>query len=252
MSPIPLPVPPYRSTSTTRPNAIRHVKRARSGTDAPVIVLATVCVILLLLILFLIARRFYRTRRFSSPSSPKPNRRSTFRRFFPQKLRFLWTSNRTRRTATVSHPDPPPATPLKAPARPWLVYHPAHPRMGHPHHAHLRRSPRVCENRIGDHKVYRRGGPNARWRSDSNTHLLGNLPPHRQPRPSRPQVRPRVSGRYIRPFLEISVTSIVGRDGVRVRVCVLCRAVSLLIRLAVSDTTITRVKEYPLHTGPGA
>ncbi|KAI6158325.1 hypothetical protein EDD17DRAFT_1012711 [Pisolithus thermaeus] len=215
MSPIPLPVSSYRSTSTARSNVIRHVKRARSGTDAPVIVLATVCIILLFLILFLIARRFYRTRRFSSRSSPKPDRRSTFWRFFPRKLRFLWTSNRTRRTATVSHPDPLPAIPLKAPARPWLVYHPARPRMCHPPHAHLRRSPRVCENRIGDHKVYRRGGPNPRWRSDSNTYLLGDLPPHRQPRPSRPQVRPRVSGKYIRPFLEISVTRGVGGNDVR-------------------------------------
>ncbi|KAI6033593.1 hypothetical protein PISMIDRAFT_199042 [Pisolithus microcarpus 441] len=233
MSPIPLPVPPFRSTSAAaRSNVIRHVKRAHKSTNAAVIVLAVICLSLLIWILILIARRLYRAHRFSSPSTPGPNRRrrpTFWRRPSPPNLRLFRNLNGPRRTPTVNHPDPRPTAtmPPRASARPWLVYRPAYPQC-HPPRCYG--SPHVCENCYGDLRPHRRRGADQRApaRSDSNTNLLGNLPSHRQPRrPSnktrRSQVRRGVPGKYVRPFLETSVTTEgVGEDDVRVSVRVFC------------------------------
>lgn len=119
MSPTLMPVPPARSPFNARSAILRHVKRSQGRPDAPLNVLAIVCLVVLAVILLSIARYFYRTRSQNSPSSPDPGSRSSFHWFFPRCLRSLGTSNRTGRTTTLSHHNPIPAFPPGDPVRPW-------------------------------------------------------------------------------------------------------------------------------------
>ncbi|KAI6141015.1 hypothetical protein BKA82DRAFT_31702 [Pisolithus tinctorius] len=112
MSPTLMPVPPARFPFNARSTILRHVKRAQGRPDAPLTVLAIVCLVVLA----------------NSPSSPDPGSRSSFHWFFPRCLRSLGTSNRTGRTTTLSHHNPIPVFPPGDPVLPWPpTYHSAYP-----------------------------------------------------------------------------------------------------------------------------
>ncbi|KAI6140988.1 hypothetical protein BKA82DRAFT_1005787, partial [Pisolithus tinctorius] len=182
MSPTLVPAVSARST------ALRHVKRAESHTDIPIVVLAVICLVILTLTIVSIARYFCRERRRNSSSSTDPSGRSPSHWYSPRCLGSL----RTGCTATPSHQDPFPALPPRDPVRPWPVtYRPTYPRVHHEHRPYSHRSHRFGEYRPSSLAVYRLSGLNAYQPSDHpprrppgfNAYTPGGLPLHRRPRP---------------------------------------------------------------------